>query len=51
MLYYEEELKALNKNKIKHLVVGGVAVNEKHGGSGAGLDRYRFIETDSKVKR
>lgn len=27
MLYYEQELKALNKSKIKYLVVGGMAVN------------------------
>ena len=26
-LYYEEEIKAINKSKIKYLVVGGVAVN------------------------
>jgi hypothetical protein len=25
--YYEEEIRALNKNKIKYLVVGGLAVN------------------------
>jgi predicted nucleotidyltransferase len=27
MLFYEKELKALNKSKIKYLVVGGLAVN------------------------
>lgn len=27
MLYYEKELKALNKSKLKYLVVGGMAVN------------------------
>ena len=27
LLYYEEEIRALNKTKIKYLVVGGVAVN------------------------
>lgn len=26
-LFYEEELKALNKTKVKYLVVGGIAVN------------------------
>ena len=26
-LYYEDEIKALNKSKIKYLVVGGIAVN------------------------
>jgi hypothetical protein len=27
MLYYEKEIRALNKSKIKYLVVGGAAVN------------------------